>query len=186
MIRRSIQQSSSDSAAFIARNDDAFYSVEGIGSGTWALRGGLGHAAFRQKIAENPDACQGYAADSRVRKAIEKHAVSVATSHYFQLGAKQIEELGKPYDLRAFFDERELHVEVKGSLRSLTSVILTKNEVEHARQTLGTELFVVDEIQMYVAQSGGIETSGGRVRIWTNWIPSNESLVAKVFEHSLS
>lgn len=186
VIRRTIQQSSSDSAAFMARNGDVFYSVEGIGSGTWSLRGTPESTGVRDGIAENPEASQGYVADSIVRKAIEKHAVNAAVSHYSLRGAKEIEELGKPYDLRAVIGDQELHVEVKGSLRKLTSVTLTKNEVEHARKTPGTELFVVDEIQIEVTQSGAIETTGGRVRIWTNWIPSDASLVAKVFEHSLS
>jgi len=40
IIRRTIEQSSSDTSSFLAGNADVFFSVNGIGSGTWGLRGG--------------------------------------------------------------------------------------------------------------------------------------------------
>ncbi len=96
-----------------------------------------------------------------------------------------MEELGKPYDLRVLFAHHETHVEVKGSTRRLNAVTLTRNEVAHARLTAGTELLVVDEIALTTEDSGGVETEGGRVRLWKSWAPSDSSLTPTVFSHDL-
>lgn len=185
IVRRTIQQHSSDSAAHTAKRKNIFHSVNGIGKGHWALRHEDEDTLARAGIAENPIAPQGYVEDSAVRKAIELQAVKTAIAHYMALGADEIEELGKPYDLKVKFPDRETHVEVKGSLRTLTSVVLTKNEVQHARDTPGTELIVVDQIRMTTASSGDIKTAGGRLRSWSDWAPSDESLVAKTYDHIL-
>lgn len=186
IVRRTIQQHSSDSAGHTAGRKDVFHSVNGIGQGFWALREKDEVEAARAGIAENPIAPQGYVEDSAVRKAIEVHAVETAIAHYMTLGAVGIEELGKPYDLKVTFSDRETHVEVKGSLRTLTSVILTRNEVQHARDTPGAALIVVDQIRMTITSGGDINTAGGRLRSWSNWVPSDESLVAKTYDHILS
>src|SRR5690348_17367178 len=49
--------------------------------------------------------------------------------------ARDIEEVGKPYDLKLWLGSSEIHVEVKGSTRPLDSVTLTRNEVADARDT---------------------------------------------------
>lgn len=185
VVRRTIQQASSDSTSFVPSSGDMFRSVEGIGTGTWALRQSAGGVATGSGIAEGSEYSQGYVVSSRVRKAIEIHAVSVAKAYYARSGADEIEELGKPYDLKVTSPTMERHVEVKGSLRSLRSVTLTKNEISHARVFPCTELFVVDEIDMLVAVDGAITMVGGRVRIWRDWSPADDSLVAQVFDHTL-
>lgn len=186
VVRRTIQQSSSDSAAFIARNGDVFFSVDGIGRGRWGLRtrpdGGSDGAS---SIAESSPSGQGFSVDSVVRVAIEKHAVSAAMAHYRSLGAVEMIEVGKPYDLRMTLDGRETHVEVKGSSRALDAVTLTRNEVTHARTVPGTQLFVVDSIEIATDQAGLVATSGGRIRVWHDWVPSDESLDATVYQHTL-
>lgn len=186
IVRRTIQQHSSDSSAYASGRADLFHSVRGIGQGFWALRAAPATDVARAGIAENPLSSQGYVESSAVRKAIEGHAINAAIAHYSTLGATEIEELGKPYDLKVMFPDRETHVEVKGSLRTLDTVILTKNEVQHARQNAGTELVVVDQIHLSTLPEGVIETSAGRLRIWVDWAPSEKSLVALTFSHVLS
>ena len=77
---------------------------------------------------------QGYLSDVEKRTALERHAVRMAVEHYWAGGATQIDELGKPYDLRVVLDGVERHVEVKGSMGvELATVQLTQGEVDHAQ-----------------------------------------------------
>lgn len=120
---------------------------------------------------------QGYLADAEKRAALERHAVSMAIEHFESIGATEIEELGKPYDLRIVLDGAERHVEVKGSLGAdLESVQLTQGEVDHARGYQPTDLFVVDGISARRGADGAVQTSGGTVRLWLDWTPSDKSL----------
>ncbi len=112
--------------------------------------------------------------------------MAAAIEHYRGLGAADIEELGKPYDLRVILGKREIHVEVKGSLGPLSFVTVTKNEVSHARDTSGTQLFVLDSIELRTEQDGGLLTNGGRKRIWRDWSPSDDSLTPLTYSHLLS
>lgn len=120
---------------------------------------------------------QGYLVDAEKRSALERHAVQMAIQHYRAIGATEIEELGKPYDLRVTMDGVERHVEVKGSVgEELDSVQLTQGEVDHARSYQPTDLFVVDRISASRGDDGGIATSGGVVRLWQDWTPSDKAL----------
>lgn len=120
---------------------------------------------------------QGYLADAEKRTALEQHAVHMAIEHYRAIGATEIEELGKPYDLRLTLDGVERHVEVKGSVgEELDSVQLTQGEVDHARAHQPTDLFVVDGISASRGSDGGVATSGGVVRIWLDWVPNDKAL----------
>ncbi|WP_422395409.1 protein NO VEIN domain-containing protein [Salinibacterium hongtaonis] len=101
------------------------------------------------------------------------------------MGAEEILELGKPYDLLVRLNGTELHIEVKGSTRVLNSVILTRNEVSHAHQHPHTELYVVDQIHLETDNAGKVSTSGGRTRVWAPWAPSDDTLTPTVFLHRL-
>lgn len=184
-VRGTIEQHSSDSKNYRHPRPDLFRAVPRIGSGNWALRSYEQTEPDSSGVVEEPDSPQGYAMDSVVRTAIERYAVGIAKGHYLEQGASEVVELGKPYDLRVLVDGEEKHVEVKGSLRALTSVILTRNEVRHARETPRTELVVVDRIRMTTDTSGDPSMSGGKLRIWKDWAPADESLVVKAFDHAL-
>lgn len=120
---------------------------------------------------------QGYLADAEKRTALERHAVRMAVEHYRAIGATEIEELGKPYDLRVTLDGTERHIEVKGSVGDeLDTVQLTQGEVIHARTYQPTDLFVVDGIRASRGDDGSVATSGGAVRIWRDWVPNDKAL----------
>jgi hypothetical protein len=186
IIRRTIEQASSDTDSYRPGATDLFYSVRGLGHGVWGLRLMPDN---RPTVAETGDpqcsAGQGYASDSVVKAAIENHAVQQAKDHYRRIGARDLEEHGKPFDLKLRLDGAEIHVEVKGSTRLLSSVTLTRNEVADARQTGTNHLFVVDQIKLTTGPDGAIMTSGGRGRLWTGWTPSEESLTPMVYSHLL-
>lgn len=115
--------------------------------------------------------------DAAKRVALEKHAVALAIDHYRRAGATHVEERGKPFDLLAVVDGVERHVEVKGSIGiGVNHVQLTQGEVDHARRFQPTDLFVVDQIQASLAEDGTVLASGGAVRIWSAWDPSEHAL----------
>lgn len=185
-IRGAIETASSDSQAFRG-GKNLFRSVEGIGRGVWGLRTTSAEQAVFEGpgVAQNPGSVQGYVADSVVRKAIEEHALDLAESHYGSRATGAIERIGKPYDLRVPVADGEIHVEVKGSTRNLGAVFLTKNEVAHARATVGTELFVVDRIKLTTDHAGKPSLAGGRRRRWTAWVPATDALTPEVFSYAL-
>ena|GEM_PF-1790746 len=122
--------------------------------------------------------------DPRLRLAIEIHAVDMAIEHYTQLGGTSFAKLGKPYDIRLELNGVERHVEVKGSSLLIDTVELTINEVTHANSYQPTDLLVVDSIH-WSASDGEITTSGGRLRVWSEWVPGNDDLRARTFAYSL-
>jgi hypothetical protein len=125
------------------------------------------------------------AQDPVLRKAIEDRAVQIAVDHYKAAGATRIKELGKPYDIRLELKGVERHCEVKGSSMQIDTVELTINEVVHGQTYHATDLIVVDEIKWKRNPDGTISTSGGRMRIWSDWSPLDEDLAARKFAYHL-
>jgi hypothetical protein len=64
-------------------------------------------------------------------------------------------------------------------------VLLTINEVTHARGHDSTDLFVVDEIKFHADSDGTYTTEGGRERIWESWSPRDEHLTALQYQYEL-
>ena len=88
--------------------------------------------------------------DPDFNKAVEQHAVVLATRHMRDLGWTEITELGKPYDLVCRKPSgAEKHVEVKGTSGAGAEVEYTVNEVEHFRSCPhGADLIVVRDISV--------------------------------------
>ena len=137
------------------------------------------------EIAEDAGGAVGYQSDARRRRAIEVHAVERAIVLYTDLGATEILVLGKPYDLLVQLNGEERHVEVKGSSGTAGAVLVTRNEVHHARVHSPTDLVVVDQIIVSTSEDGSIATAAGRLRRWVNWEPLDEQLIATAFECQL-
>ncbi|MFJ2775305.1 DUF3883 domain-containing protein [Kitasatospora sp. NPDC087315] len=124
----------------------------------------------------------GRISDPKKRKAIEEHAVAAARLHY-ELRGWQVEELGKPYDLRCTRPGAEKHVEVKGTTGAPTSVELTINEVEHARNPAhDVDLFVVSDIKV-TTTADPYTTEGGTSLLIENWVPDDADLKPRRFEY---
>lgn len=126
---------------------------------------------------------QGRVQDAVVRAAIEKHAVSIATSHYATQGW-HVTELGRPYDLLCVRRSEELHVEVKGTRSLGSTVILTRNEVEHADRFL-TDLFIVSSINLSFDKDGHPLATGGDARVLEGWKPESTALKPLAFEYEV-
>jgi hypothetical protein len=129
------------------------------------------------------DTGQGLESDFELRKAIELHAMAAAEA-YYKTRWNTVENVSstKPFDLRCSTDAQELHVEVKGTRSNGTSIILTKNEVEHARRQFpNIELFVLFNIEL---DERGVPV-GGEHRILRQWEIKEDQLVAISYKYSL-
>jgi Protein NO VEIN, C-terminal len=91
----------------------------------------------------------GYLSDVELKRAIERHAVSIARNLCEHEGY-DCDDVGAThsYDLRLRRGSAEIHVEVKGSTGIAETVELTSNEVSHAAaNSPETHLIVVDQIE---------------------------------------
>jgi hypothetical protein len=124
--------------------------------------------------------------DQRLNRAVERHAVAVATAWYQALGYT-VEDVGsrKSWDLEASKPGELRRIEVKGSRPARDAVDLTINEVTNAHRWPSTDLIVVDQIRVDVGANGVITSHGGRVRCWQNWVPSDDSWLPVVVSHLL-
>ena len=131
------------------------------------------------------DQGQGLEPDPLVRKAIELHAMTLATLRYKSQGF-EVEDTSNrnPYDLRCVKGELEVRVEVKGTRGDGSSVEVTIGEVENARSTVWrTDIFVVSEIHV---EAGPPPTaSGGLQRQVAGWRPEDKDLSPTRFRYRL-
>ena len=113
------------------------------------------------------------------RKAIESYAMDLAVRHYSSLwpDVRDVSSV-EPFDLLCRKGDRELRVEVKGTTSLGLSVLLTRNEVRHARENKGcVALFVVSNI---VTAAAGC--SGGTIHVLEPWDLQEDELEPIAFE----
>jgi Domain of unknown function (DUF3883) len=122
---------------------------------------------------------QGFGITSAERRAIEEHAMIRAIRHY-ELEGYRVTRVGRPYDLHCVRSDdpaEELHVEVKGTQGLGGTIILTENEVRHARRnSQHMHLFVVHSIRLSTSRAGKVLVKGGQVELKENWSPMPASL----------
>jgi hypothetical protein len=116
---------------------------------------------------------QGFLVSQAVRKAVESYAVAWAMRHYTSQGWT-VDDVGltESYDLDCTRSPDRLHVEVKGTTTRGEKIILTSNEVAHARTWHpNVELFLVSDIEVYESDTDHPVPSGGTARVWSRWMP---------------
>jgi len=130
------------------------------------------------KFIEQP----GKESDAKTRKAIETYAVMVTTK-YLRNEGWVVEAKGAPYDLYCTKPTGvALYVEVKGSRGHAESVILTSNEVDHARSHHpNTALAVVHGIE--VGPKPTLACGGGHLEWHGRWRPDEVDLYARAYAY---
>lgn len=104
------------------------------------------------------------------RRSIELQAMQITTAHFEGMGFV-VEDVSakRPYDLRCKRGPEHVDVEVKGTTTPGESVLLTPNEVEHARAAFpNTALVVVRDIALHDDES---RASGGVLEVVQPWCP---------------
>ena len=135
---------------------------------------------------------QGWMQDPERRAAVESRAVELARIRYEQMHYDVV-ELGKPYDLRCTPTSRcapgssEIHVEVKGSVGSAETVIVTFNEVQHALEPscYRADLVCVTNIVLVQTSDGSWRGTEGDLAFIENWRPAGADLQPTEYRYRL-
>ncbi len=130
-----------------------------------------------------PSSDQGWMQDPERRAAVESRAVELARIRYEQM-QYDVVEIGKPYDLRCTPTARcapgapEIHVEVKGSVGSAETVIVTFNEVQHALEPsrYRPDLVCVTNIVLIRTSDGSWRGTEGNLAFIEDWRPAAHDL----------
>lgn len=155
----------------------------GVEADAGAVATVVGMAAGRSRTSG-----QGFLVSHAVRKAVEEYAVAWAIRHYSAHGWT-VQDVGstESYDLRCAREgAAELHVEVKGTTGLGETVILTRNEVLHARSWPDVELFIVTEIAVADRDTDHPTASGGVAHLCRGWKPADENLTPLGYDYTTS
>ena len=130
---------------------------------------------------------QGFGLDAVTRRAVELYAQAKAEDFFVQNGYDDVRDVSKTncFDLLCRKGVEELRVEVKGTTGEGESVILTKNEVEHAKSNPGSvALFVVRRIKIE-RDASGPSCSGGEIIHFWPWEIGQGQLKPLSYEYRL-
>lgn len=114
---------------------------------------------------------QGFSLSSTDRKAIELHAMDLATEWLTKNGyGHSNKSATESYDLLATQADSEFFVEVKGTTSDdCQTILMTRNEIELHRKNKGnTALIIVSKIRMDRTTTPP-STSGGEVEVFWGW-----------------
>jgi hypothetical protein len=129
---------------------------------------------------------QGYGFTPLERRAVERHAQRLAEEHFISLGF-QVEDVSacRSYDLHCTNGQNEVRVEVKGTTGAGEVIILTRNEVAHAREQKSCmALVVVSDIRIARRENAWL-AEGGSLRVTRPWAIDDSKLDATQFEYRL-
>ena len=124
---------------------------------------------------------QGFVGSSTRRRLIEDHAMRVAKNHYVDLGWS-VEDVSRTrsFDLLCTRGPEILHVEVKGTTSPGWDVLLTPNEVAHARTIYPhVALAVVSNIHIRDDE----DFTGGALSVFDPWAIDEGRLTAIGFSY---
>lgn len=128
---------------------------------------------------------QGLQQNHAARLATEKHAMRIATELLEGEGWTVTDvSMTASYDLRCTRNHDELRVEVKGTTGLGEKVLLTANEVAHARdQYPNVSLIVVSGIAL--SQAEPPVATGGTLARLDEWLPANEHLKPVTYSYQV-
>ena len=129
---------------------------------------------------------QGFQLDQEAKVAVEALAMNLATEFYSK--AWDVEDVHgtESYDLICRRGDKVKHVEVKGTTTDGAEVILTPNEVKHAREYPWTALFVVSDITVGRTEDGTVTATGGKHHCCDPWQIDDGTLSPLGFRYQVS
>ncbi len=139
------------------------------------ITGPSGQSAVRASLAalELYELGQGRQTDPRAREAVERYAMRRAQRHY-ERENWQVENVSQreSFDLYCKRDATTLRVEVKGTIGSARSIVVTGRELELAKQHYpNVALYVVHAIGLKRNAAGNFRAYAGEVRLIEPWDP---------------
>jgi hypothetical protein len=114
---------------------------------------------------------QGFMQSASVRRAVERRAMDVAEFELTARGYTDFEDvsLTESFDFRCKRDGHEVHVEVKGTTSDGERVLLTRNEVAHAREWYPDVVLVVVHGVAVNETTGKLTATGGTPKVFERW-----------------
>jgi hypothetical protein len=128
---------------------------------------------------------QGFQHDQVVKVAVEVHAMNAATEFYREDWDIEDVHGTESYDLICRRHCEVRHVEVKGTTTDGAEVILTPNEVRHAREYSRTALFILSNITIERADDGTVTAAGGDRNIFDPWPIDDGTLTPLGFRYQV-
>ncbi|MBU2669522.1 DUF3883 domain-containing protein [Actinoplanes bogorensis] len=119
---------------------------------------------------------QGFLLDQKKKVAIELYAMKRALEHYAARGDVLNTSRHASWDYEVDIGNERWHVEVKGTTGDPIDVILTPNEVMHARSYPRVALFVVSNIDVRTGADDEFVTSGGKITHLHPWTIEDTAL----------
>jgi hypothetical protein len=120
---------------------------------------------------------QGFQIDQATKTAVEVRAMNAATAYYAPGWDVEDVHGRESYDLVCRRGDATKHVEVKGTTTDGAEVILTPNEVTHARRHPDTALFILSGIQIERDSDGTATATGGTPHVHDPWQIDNGTLI---------
>ena len=128
---------------------------------------------------------QGFQLDQEAKVAVEARAMNAATEFYGKDWDVEDVHATESYDLICRRGDEVKHVEVKGTTTDGAEVILTPNEVTHARKNPCTALFVLSGITIERAEDGTVTATGGKHRCYDPWRLDDGTLTPVGFRYQV-
>jgi Domain of unknown function (DUF3883) len=132
-----------------------------------------------------PGRGQGFQVDQEAKAAIEALAMNMATKFYSSEWKVKDVHGAHSYDLVCRRGSEVKHVEVKGTTTDGAEVILTPNEVKHAKEHPHTALYVLSNITVERGENGTITASGGKEHCYDPWRLDDGTLIPVGFRYQL-
>jgi len=128
---------------------------------------------------------QGVGLSAPERRAIELHAQTLAEEYFVDFGFTVVDvSRNLPFDLLCTRGNEELHVEVKGTTGLGEEVVLTKNEVAHARENAGKMVLAVVSRIRLERMPGGPQVTGGKLTVWQPWAIDDGEMLPTQFRYT--
>jgi hypothetical protein len=131
---------------------------------------------------------QGYQSSAAARNALERHSMERATRYFANLGWSSISDVSRSrcFDLICLRGEDELRVEVKGTTTAGDQILLTRNEVTHARRVFPrVALYVLAGIRLIRTNDVSYQATGGIEVVKNPWDIRTGELQPLAFEYRL-
>lgn len=111
--------------------------------------------------------------------------MNVATEFYGEAWSVEDVHDSESYDLVYRRGEEVKHVEVKGTTTDGAEVILTPNEVRHARENKCTALFILSNVRVERAEDGTVTATDGVRHLYDPWCLDDSALTPLGFRYQV-
>jgi Domain of unknown function (DUF3883) len=128
---------------------------------------------------------QGFQLDQDAKTAVEDLAMEAAAKFYSTDWDVEDVHGTESYDLICRRGDEVRHVEVKGTTTDGAEVLLTPNEVRHARENPCTVLFILSNITLERAEDGTVMATGGKQTLYDPWRVDDGTLTPVGFRYQV-